>query len=757
MLGGASIASAQDQSDDQTTRAGGDGDGISLSRSEETLFRADEVVNHSDLGVTVLRGNVEIAQAGYVLTADTVSYNREADTLTASGDVVLMHPDGTVMFSTYTEITSDGFKNGVIENIRILLDANTRVAANGARRSDGNTTEMSKGVYSPCDVCREDASQPPLWQVTARRITHDEEDYLLKYEDMWLEVAGVPILYAPYFQHYDPRVERKSGLLTPSFGSTSGLDRFVQPRYFWAIGPDQDFLAEPIIGSSGDAIAAGRYRQAFDTGELEMDFSLGHLGAVEVEVEDDSNTTGTETTRLLPGEQFIEEKEARGHIRGHGVSHLNETWRAGFDIVRTTDISYHRAYPLFALPDTRNVSTAYVEGFRGRNYANGEMISIQSLRVDEPVGYREQDVLPLLEYYGMGEADRFGGRWQLESQARFLAVEDDDDLHRFTVTPGYGFSKISDYGFKTDFLATMQANGYVIERDGPMRPNDKSYDTEAFVLPKASMRVTYPFMSYGEQTTQTITPILFGSTAPDTQPSDDIVFEDSTRFEQDELTVFSHDLANGNDVAVGGSRVAAGGRYLATWQDNLRFDATLARVLAATRNDDLKRRLGVGKDELDWVGRIAIDYDDYLGLEYRFRTGEFNTDSINRQEFNWAVGPSILRFGGNYTFLEDSSNGPTVGDSEFVSAYVSSSIGANWSFSTSASYDITAEDTRAVNSVLQWQNECTIVRGNFTRSYTTDANGRDIIDDTFLVTLSLLTLGEQEFSIGLPGSDDSDD
>lgn len=712
-------------------------DGVSLSQTEETLFRADEVVHHSELGVTVLRGGVEIAQAGYVLTADTVSYNREADTLTASGDVVLMHPDGTVFFSTYTEITSDGFKNGVIENLRILLTDNARLAASGARRSDGNTTEMARAVYSPCDVCREDPTRDPLWQLKARRVTHDEQEYLLKYEDVWLELAGVPILYSPYFQHYDSRVERKSGFLPPSFGSTGGLDRFVQPRYFWALSGDMDMTIEPVLGSNGDVIAAAEYRQRFNRGGVEADFSLGELDPV----------TSSDSNQAIAGEEALRGRMFRGHIRAQAKYHIDETWRASLDLNRLTDASYGRAYPLFGLPDTQAVSTASLEGFRMRTYAAVEMLSIQSLRTNPPANYREQDVVPRLRYSGQGEADQVGGRWQLDAETRFLAVEGDDDLHRLTLTPGYGFSGTSPLGFRLDGLATFQANGYVIERDttsgGPRR--EKDYDFEGMAVPKGSAQLSYPFVRYGATTTQTVTPLLFGAVAPNLDPPETITFEDATAFELDELNVLAHDRLNGDDGIDTGSRLAAAVRYDLSWGRDVTADAVLARMLAANENADLDRRTGLGVRDDDWVGAVRLAHAQYGDIGYRFRTDQLAFGNTRRQELSWSVGPSFMRLSGNYTFVDDASNGTAQGDSEFFNVAVSGGVAQNWNYGASVNRDISADATRALAASLSWSNECTIVSAQFNRSFT-EVNGRGQTLDSFVVNLTLKTLGEYDFT-----------
>src|SRR3546814_10971154 len=97
-------------------------------------------------------------------------------------------------------------KNGFIENIRLLMVDDSRFAATDARRTDGNRTLMRRAVYSPCDLCKENPDRPPLWQLKAERVVHDQKAQEVRYNNVFLEMWCVPVLYSPYFQHPDPTV-----------------------------------------------------------------------------------------------------------------------------------------------------------------------------------------------------------------------------------------------------------------------------------------------------------------------------------------------------------------------------------------------------------------------------------------------------------------------------------------------------------------------------------------------------------------------
>ena len=119
------------------------------------VFQADEVQYDDQLALTVAKGHVEISRGGEVLLADTVSYNQRTDTVTASGHVSLLMPTGEIAFADFMELR-DSMNDAFAQDVRMLLADRSRLAANTARRLSGNRLELRRGVYSPCDLCKND-------------------------------------------------------------------------------------------------------------------------------------------------------------------------------------------------------------------------------------------------------------------------------------------------------------------------------------------------------------------------------------------------------------------------------------------------------------------------------------------------------------------------------------------------------------------------------------------------------------------------
>ena len=132
-------------------------------QSIPALISADQLTYDEKNGLVIASGNVEISQEDRILLADEVSYNLNTDIVTAKGNVTLVEPSGNTVFADYAEITGD-LKEGFVRDIRVLLTDGTRLAAASGTRTGGNRTEFRKGVFSPCNLCREDPSRAPLWQ-----------------------------------------------------------------------------------------------------------------------------------------------------------------------------------------------------------------------------------------------------------------------------------------------------------------------------------------------------------------------------------------------------------------------------------------------------------------------------------------------------------------------------------------------------------------------------------------------------------------
>lgn len=696
--------------------------GISLPAAGQdlsvpVLIQADEMTQDQELGNVVARGHVEITQGERLLFADTVSYNQKSNTVTASGNVILLEPDGDTVFAEYVELT-DSLREGVIQRIRVLLSDNSRFAANTGRRTNGNRTVLSKAVYSPCDVCRENPEKAPLWQLKANTIVHDKAAQEIRYKNAWMEIYGYPVLYTPYFAHPDPSVNRKSGFLTPSFGSSGRLGGFTQVPYFWAIDNNKDVTFAPILTKDEGVVFAGEYRQRFDSGSVELSGSLAEA----------DRRIGSDVVKE------IREDEIRGHIFGHARFDIDDTWRTGVDVQRSTDRSYLRTFNFFGSPGNSLESNAYIEGFRGRNYAAGNIFLFQDLRG----GLRPNTpkIAPLIDFNHVGQPSRWGGKYVIDASLRSLYREDRSDVQLMSLEMGYDLPFIADAGHITTFSATLRNDLYYVEHNAAIAEDE---GLTGRVFPQVSAHWRYPFVRDSGASRQLIEPIAAVILAPNGSNPGAIPSEDSTVVELDDTNILSADSFPGIDRVESGQKVVYGLNMGVFGSGDGQTTAFIGQSYRIHADDDLANQVGIERHISNIVGRVNIRPNRYLDLLYRFRADD-DTLGFKRNELGFSAGPDAFRVSSNYLFIAADPNEASLEEREEIRISASSKIDDFWTVSAQTQRDLDSNGgTLFTGMRITYEDECVILTADAERRFTRDADFDP--SDTIIFRVSFKNLG----------------
>lgn len=728
-------------------------------RNAPVLFQADEVEYDEQLGLTVAKGHVEISQGSEVLLADTVSYNQRTGTITASGHVSLVQPTGEVVFSDFIELR-DSMNTGFAQNVRMLLADRSRLAANAARRL-GNRTELTRGVYSPCDLCKENPSAPPLWQFKAREISHDRELKILEFRDAALELDGWPVFYTPYISAPDPTVKRASGFLTPSLGnsSTNGF-HFALP-YFWAIDGDKDLTLVPRFMTSGGELLASEYRQRFGNGALDAIASINYSNA-------QSATDINSTDRL------------RGHINATGVWDLNETYRTGFDLQRVSDQTYLLRYGFGNPLLNAMISRAYLQGFEPRAMTDVFAYAFQPLlsglsSTTQPI------VLPVANRTWISEPDQLGGRWFLNGNLLNIVRQTGTQTRR--VSLGSRWEKIfrDGIGGQYTFSASLRGDAYSVNNlsrlsnpDLPSayflvngaaaaEPIDRSF-VAGRAFPQLGLTWSYPLAHRSPERTALVEPIVGVYAGPAGGNQRRIPNEDSLAFELHDTDLFKPDRLAGYDVLDTGQRVDYGLRLGLYDKEGGDYRLLVGQSYRAQPNPFLPPGSGAEQRLSDIVGRVVASPISYLDLIYRFRLDKSNLHS-RTQEVGMSVGPQNLRVGANYLYapaqqlneiVTDPVTNQTIlyGKREQVSFNVRAQLTHYWALAGSETLNLT-DSTNLINGLAQpqsngstiyaslaaiYQDECMAFIGSVTQSGIHNGDVKPGVSVTFNIVFK--NLGE---------------
>ena len=677
------------------------------------LLRADTMNYDREFGIVTASGNVEVSQENRVLLADTITYNQREDVLTASGKITIMEPTGDVLFAEYVELTGD-LKDGIIEDLRILLSDSARVAAAGGRRSDGNRLDMRNAVYSPCNLCPEDPTKPPLWQIKAAKVVHDQKAKNIEYSDAWLEFAGIPVAYTPYLSQPDPTVKRRTGFLAPSFGSSSDLGFVLRTPYFVDIAPNMDATVTPILSTKGGGGAAGEYRHRLADGEIEIS------GSVVIDSEDD----------------------IRGHLFSEGRFEFDETWRGGFDIQRTTEDTYLRRYDFSG--ERTLTSRLFAEGFRRRNYFGANAYALQGLREDDDPGQTPL-VLPIIDFSHVGEADPYGGRTSLDANLLALSRSEGTDSRRLSLEAGWRLPHIDPSGLVFELSTSLRGDIYHVNGQNRGEPEGKFSGITGRMVPQAAVEARFPVSRYQGTVSQVIEPIVQFVVSPFGGNPNEVPNEDSQDFEFDDTNLFTTNRFSGLDRVEGGPRV----NYGVKWGIFGRSGGTTALVIGQSyrfkADDTFEQGSGLEDNASDVVAKLHVSPGSQLDIMYRTRLDNDNLEA-RRNEINLRLGPPVLRLSADYLFF-DGQRSSGFNEREEINFALNAQLSRRWRSKFTAVRDLSDEDggLRSAGLSLTYEDECLVFSANAKRTFFQD---RDLTPtDTVFVRLTFKTLGDVQTAI----------
>lgn len=669
------------------------------AKQQPVELSADRMTYEQELGVVTARGNVEIVQGERMLFADSVSYNERDDIVTASGEVVLREPSGDVLFADYVEL-EDNFKQGVVRELKVRLANKARMSARRARREGENRTVLERAVYTRCEQCAEHPDRPPIWQIKARKVTRDLDEEIVEYEDAQLEMFGLPVLYVPYFYHPDPTVERKSGLLAPTFGSSSELGfQYFQPVYF-VLDEDKDVTLTPRFLSRELPVMSGEYRQQFSNGLWETDGSITYVD----EVVGRSARTG--------------DKEFRGHIRSTGDFDLGNGADWGFKLFRTTDDTYLRLYDIGG--GNTLTSTAYLTDYDGRRFRGLEMFSFQGLQENDVAG-QIPIVLPLATYADSFRMGGVGGRVDYAFNGVALQRTSGRDTRRLSFDGSWERNAIDPFGGVTTFGMHFRADGYMVSEAQDTDPTARENNYfEGRVFPQATLGWRLPLVRAARGHYQKIEPIVQFVGAPGGGNPNDIPNEDSQSFEFSDSNLFDRNRFVGHDRVESGSRVNYGVQMGVYGDNGGESELLIGQSFRFNETSSFAAGSGLEDKMSDVVGRLLISPNQHLDYTFRFRV-DVNGPNLDRHEhrvtlhddwYDFSLGYiSVPPVGGTVAVGNNIQELTTEGQVEFAD---------NWHLLGAYRGDLDRGVPIRFESGVRYNDECFDFQLSFVRDFTND-------------------------------------
>ena len=759
-----------------------------VSKDAKMLVQADELdYDYNNQRVSAI-GNVRMYYQGATIEADRVIYDQRAKRLHAEGNARLTDADGKISYGEVIDL-SDDYRDGFVDSLRVETPDQTRIAAARAERSEGNFTVFQSGVYTACEPCKDDPRKPPLWQIKAARIIHNQTEKMIYFESAAIEFFGVPLAYFPYFSAPDPTVKRKTGFLLPVVSSSSAYGFALETPYYVALAPDYDVTFSPRITTRQGPLLQGEYRQRVESGY----FTLRASGIDQLDKSYFIHSDGTPT----PG--F---RQWRGAAEATGRFNLSPQWAWGFDGVLVSDASYFQDYKIRSLqaktPDpagmglTEGVSQLFLAGRGDRSYFD--------MRAIQYTGFSEFDVQgaipvihPVIDYSRTLSSPVLGGEFGYSTNFTSLSrtTPEFDAINHFanslsacatgTADTAKNVNNCVLRGVPGDYnRVSAEAHwrrqivdpiGQVWTPFASVRGDVASLNVAAdagvpnFITPGSSevtrgmptvgLEYRYPFISVQPWGTQTVEPIAQIIVRPNETQIGRLPNEDAQSLVFDDGNLFRVDKFSGWDRVEGGSRANAGAQYTAQFNQggsvNMLFGQSYqlfgvnSYAVADLTNTGLAS--GLDKSRSDYVARLGYQPNSIYNVTSRFRFAE--TDfSVQRLEVEgrasfdrWTL--SVLY--GSYAAQQE------IGFLDRRQGVLTTStvkLNANWAAIGAIRYDLIANTFDQTRFGLGYIDDCFMLSLNYVTDYTFSGNAQT--SHTILLQFALRTVGGGGVGFGAP-------
>ena len=757
------------------------------SGQKQMLVQATEIdYDYANNRVAAV-GNVQIYYGDSTLEANRVIYDQKTKRLHAEGNVRLTEQDGKVTYGEIMDL-SDDYRDGFVDSLRLDAPDQTRMAATRAERTSGNYTVFHNGVYTACAPCKDDPKKPPLWQVKAARIIHDQGEKMMYFEDARLEFFGQPLAWLPYFSAPDPTVKRKTGVLVPVASSSSVYGGALDVPYYWALAPDYDATFAPMITTKQGPLLEGEFRQRLMSGA----YSIRAAGIYQLDKDYFLRSDGTYT----PG--F---RDWRGSLESTGLFAINNNWVWGWDGTVLSDrtflqdynprLSRYRITDPFTQTTSEAISQLFISGKGNRSYFDARTIYYFGFSDADAQG-QIPVIHPVIDYNYVFDRPILGGELGYRVNFTSLTRQDADfdpitqsallngtctqtanpaikntsscllrgvpgTYSRFSAEMTWRRSITDSFGQVFTPFASVRADAGAMDiKNDPAVANFIPTGDSDLVraMPTVGLEYRYPFINVQSWGTQTIEPIAQVIVRPNEQQIGRWPTEDAQSLVYDDSNLFRVDKFSGWDRVEGGGRANYGLQYTAQFNRAGSINALFGQsyslfgqnsfAFGGTTNTGLDS--GLDTTRSDYVARLSYQPNNIYMFTSRFR---FDNDTFNPQRIELEARANFDRWSGSLLYGDYAAQ-PALGILDRQQGILGTGqvkLDANWVLLGGARYDLNAGKFDQTRVGVGYVDDCLILGLNYITNYTYSGNVQ--ANHTIMLQISLRTLGGTSASQGV--------
>ena len=563
--------------------------------------------------------------------------------------------------------------------------------------NDQKYTEITKGVFTTCK--KRDKDKCPPWQISAEKIMHDKKGRTMYYDNAWLSVYDVPVMYFPKFFHPDPNVKRRSGFLIPTLKSSS-KSSYLNLPYFLAIAEYKDATFSPRLFTEDKLLLQTEYRQVGPKSNHISDFSY-----------------------------FAQNKEKnKNHIFYEYQKKFNKNYfvdnKFDFKFQQTSNDTYLKANKLESdlIKDANNLENSFKLNLYSNDLSiDTEVVAYEDLTKKD--SDRFEYIFPKLDLVKKIK-NNTGFNGDLSYASSNLMRNYNTNVHEKKNVNDLifnSFPKITNMGFYNNYNFLIKNSNTDTQNSDNYIEGDKYYFSSLF-----QFNSSLPLVKENEFRQNILKPRLSLKISPNNTKD---ISNQNTKI--DANNIYGLNRISENDTIEGGMSIAYGNEY--SIFDKIRskelFNLKIANNLRFEENDDLPGNDQLNQKTSSVFTEIAYSPVDYLTTKYN-SSFKNNLSEINNE--NLITEFTFNKFITTFDYLNENnvSNG-----SSYLSNTTKYIVDESNSFSFATRENKKTKLTEYYNMMYQYKNDCLAASIEYNKDYYTDRDVKPAESIFFKLTI----------------------
>ena len=652
-----------------------------LFASNEFNLIADQIFISDENNKIIAQGNVKIFAGKKILSAKKIVYNNSSSLVQVYGPIEIIDENKIKITADYSLVSKD-LKKIISSGVKALFENQFKITSEKIKYTSRDKTQFTNSMGTSCKICSKDNS-PPLWNIKAESIVHNQQNRTLLFKNALLEIGGIPVFYTPYLRTPEPGIKRASGFLTPSVISSDIYGYGIKQPYFIVLNNNSD-LTVSLFKTNQTILFETEYRSRLKNETVNIESTI---------------------------EPNISNKRINGFIKFKGEKKYPKSYNLLYDFTlfdkKKSLISFDH--------EIRDYISNYlvINKFENNKKRTFETFYFQSLRTPvgkEPIifpNYQEKNISNLFSNNTI-LSNRFGVLNLFEKNKRFTRINHTAELR---------YSSDSKSGFIYENLGKVSNYFYDISEESNIRSNYLE------IKPLISTTISYPLIKFKDnKDKEFLIPKIQLNYSP-YKKSETKSNQDSIEVGFDRTSLFSVNRFSGEDIQEKGLWLNSGIKYEKKSVNGKNYGTELGQIFRFNNVNQFLKTTSLNGKNSDFLISSFFDYKNFFRLKntsvitnnLKFKKSE---TSMNLNGEKNKISSSLI--------YEANNNDENRNLTEFSISLVSK-IDKNWKSNFDMRHDITNNQAINASTGLTFENECVDFSINFSKRF---ASSEKLPEDT---------------------------